>query len=116
AQLLVAEHAGQELGALGRTHRGHHAQFVLAGEVRVEEFVVAHPEPATKKVGDSADRRRYWRRGSVEIDLGVVQTARNEIPVAAELEVEIDFYGRARAGTVRSNRVARAARSRHPVQ
>src|SRR6185436_5193361 len=38
-QLFVAEHTREKLRSLRRTHRGHHAQLVLAGEVRVEEFV-----------------------------------------------------------------------------
>ena len=116
AQALVAENARQELRALGRTHRRHHAELFLPGEIGVEELLVAHPEPAMQEVVHGTDRRRDRRRGAVEEELGVRQATRDEIPMSAQLEVELDFHRRARRRAIGADRLARAARGRHAVQ
>jgi hypothetical protein len=82
----------------------------------MEELVPVHPEPAREHVGDRGDRRRDWRRRAVEIQLGVGQPARDAIPMRAELELQVYVDDRARAGTVRTNRLSFAARGGSAIE
>ena len=43
-QSIVAEHPGEELGPLDRTHGRHDGELFLAGEVGIEEFFPSHAE------------------------------------------------------------------------
>ncbi len=70
---------------------------------------MTHAEPPAQQLGDARDGRRDRRGGAVEIELGAVQPAGDEIAVSAELELELDFHRRAGHGAVRANGVARSA-------
>ena len=52
----------------------------------------------------------------IEIQLGAGESADDAIAVRAELEIELDFYRRARSGTDEANRIAVAANRRNAVQ
>ncbi len=105
AELLVAQHAGEEPCPLGGTHRRHDRQFLLPGEIRVEELVPRHPQHALHArahfllaVGDGFVE-------SILIQFGVVQPAHDAELVGAQGEFHFGADGGARRGAIPANAV-----------
>ena len=108
-QLLVPEHARQELRARRRAQRRHHGEFLLRREVRVVEFLERHAEPATHEVGH---RRRAGGDGAfaaVEVEIGGGERAHETVAMPREVEVQLDAHRGAGRGARKTNGVHRAA-------
>ena len=112
---LVAEHAREELGALGGSHRRHHGQLLLAGEVGVEELLTGHAEETRHPLGDGAERVGDRRRISILIEFGVVQRAKHTIVARpkGELHLHLDLGAGWRAAA--ADGLPAPAGGRHPV-
>ena len=116
AKLLVTEDSGEELSALCRRHRRHHAQLLLGSEVGVEEFRERHPETVLQKLGYTGNRIGYRSLGAIQVELGAGQPADDAISVRSELEVQLHLDGRAGSGAHEPNRIAIAANCLIPVE
>ncbi len=115
ADPLVAEHTGEELGALRCGHRGHHRQFFLPGEVRVEELVARHAEQPGDAVRHRGQAVRDGRGVAILIELGAVERAHDPIVMGAEPELHLDFDLGARRSPAAADRVTAAPGGWHPV-
>src|SRR5689334_11146707 len=106
AQLLIPQHPGKKLPATGRLHRRHHVQLFLSREIGVIELGERHAQPALQQVVGCGDRIRDRIVRAVEIDFSTGKTSHNSIAVRPQLELELDFYGRASTRSDEANRIA----------
>src|ERR1700737_383269 len=116
AQLLVTKNSGEELSALCRRHRRHHAELLLSSEVGVEEFRQRHPKAVLEKLGHTGNGIGDRGLGAIQVELGAGQPADDAISVRSELEVQLHLDGRACAGAHEPNRIAIAANRLIPVE
>src|SRR3981081_595024 len=86
AQLLVSQNSRKELPALCRRHRRHHAQLLLPGEVRVEEFRKRHSEAPLQEVGYSGNSVRDRSVRAVQRDFAAGEAAAYAQKEGGELE------------------------------
>ncbi len=115
AQPLIPQHPGQELGALGRPHRRHHAQFLLSGEIGVEELVARHAEAAAQYVGDPGESAGDRLGPFVEVELGSRQAALHAVSVRPQNEGQIHSYRGASRRAVKADAIAASPDSRRAV-
>ena len=109
---LVPQHPGEELRPLGRAHRRHHRQLLLAGEIGVEELVARHAQQAGDPLGDGADAVGDRGGIAVLVQLGA-GSASGRCGTGARPRVNsISTSTRARGGAPRRRMVSRLPRAR----
>ena len=115
-QAVIAKHARQEATTIGRTHRRHGREILLAREVGGEELTTGHAESLFQQSTNGPDAVGDGCRATIHVQFGRRQTAHHTIAVRAELEFQFRADRCTWRGTVELDRLSRAARDRVAVQ